>query len=138
MLEYALGCRIFLHERADMRISEVAEKFGISIHTLRYYEKLGLIQRIIRKGGKREYAEEDLGWIEFIQRLKATGMPLSRIRVYSDLRYRGDSTISERKRLLQEHQQQLEQELVELELNLQMLRKKITLYDEMEKKNGTV
>ncbi len=121
-----------------MRISEVAEIFGISIHTLRYYEKLGLIQRIVRQGGKREYAEEDLGWIEFIQRLKATGMPLSAIKVYSELRYKGDSTVSERKHMLQEHQQRLEQDKLELELNLEVLRKKIRIYEEMEKKYGKV
>lgn len=121
-----------------MNIGEFSEKLGISAHTLRYYEKIGLIQGVRRSGGKRAYSEHDLRWLEFIQRLKATGMPLSQIKLYSDLRYEGDSTITERKEMLRAHKELIEQEAAKLQEHLKILGKKIIIYEEMEKKNEQV
>ena len=72
-----------------MTISEVAKKLGLTPHTLRYYEKIGLIRDVARRSGKRDYSPADVVWLEFIQRLKATSMPLKEIRQYSQLRYAG-------------------------------------------------
>ena len=121
-----------------MAISEVAKKLGISVDTLRYYEKLGLIRRVRRSGGKRHYAEHDIGWIEFIKRLKATGMSLSQIREYSELRYLGNSTVSERRAMLEEHALKVEADIKRLQRNQKVLRKKIELYKKMEEDYGTV
>ncbi len=121
-----------------MTISEVAEKMGLTAHTLRYYEKIGLIQGVRRSGGKRVYTEHDLVWLEFIQRLKATGMPLSKIGLYSELRYQGDATISERKEMLLLHRDKILEEAERLKHHLGMLEKKICIYEEMEKKNESL
>ncbi len=117
-----------------MKISEVVARTGISAYTLRYYEKLGLIKRIDRAGGRRKYEQEDIRWIEFIQRLKATGMSLVQIREYADLRYLGYSTVTERKEILLRHKEKLAVEIEELKACFKVLNKKIKVYEEMEKK----
>ncbi len=121
-----------------MKISEVVERTGISAYTLRYYEKLGLIKRIDRAGGRRRYEQEDIRWIEFIQRLKATGMSLVQIREYADLRYLGYSTVTERKEILLRHKEKLAVEIEELKACFKVLNKKIKVYEEMEKKYDTL
>jgi len=86
-----------------MTIGEFSEKCGISPSALRYYEKKELI-RVTRDGtGRREYDSGDIAWISFLVRLKNTGMPLREIKRYSDLRYKGDSTVPERLEILLKH-----------------------------------
>jgi DNA-binding transcriptional MerR regulator len=86
-----------------MIISEIAKKTNLPESTLRYYEKKGLLQVKRDKNGMRDYDESDIEWIKFIRRLKETGMLLKDIRHYSALRYLGDTTMSERLKILQEH-----------------------------------
>lgn len=121
-----------------MRISEVAQKLGMTIHTLRYYEKIGLIRNVARKGGKRDYSQFDLLWLEFIQRLKNTNMPLDEIIRYSQLRYAGDQTIPERKAMLLHHRERLRQEIKKLQSYMSTLQAKIKKYDEMEREHESV
>lgn len=86
-----------------MTIGEIAEKTDLPESTLRYYEKKGLI-KVARDGnGRRDYEENDIEWIKFIRRLKETGMLLKDIEQYSELRYRGSSTMPERLEILREH-----------------------------------
>lgn len=86
-----------------MTIGEFSKLTGISCSALRYYEKKGLI-RVGRDGGnRREYSENDIEWIKFLQKLKNTGMNLCDMKRYSDLRYEGDSTTAERLELLEKH-----------------------------------
>ncbi|WP_052078741.1 MerR family transcriptional regulator [Spirochaeta lutea] len=67
-----------------MTIKEVAQRTGLSEHTLRYYERLGIISGVSRsESGYRDYSEQDIGWIDFIQCLKRTGMPLEDLREFS-------------------------------------------------------
>lgn len=115
-----------------MTISEVAKKLGLTPHTLRYYEKIGLIRDVARRSGKRDYSPADVVWLEFIQRLKATNMPLKEIRQYSQLRYAGDATISERKDMLLSHKARLRTEIDKLKTHQQALRVKIQTYEKME------
>lgn len=86
-----------------MTIGTFAEVTGISAYTLRYYEKKGLIRVERDSAGRRDYREEDVQWVKFIQRLKDTGMLLREIRRYSDLRYQGDETMKERLEILVQH-----------------------------------
>lgn len=88
-----------------MTIGEISEKTNLPESTLRYYEKKGLIRVSRDKNGRRDYEESDIEWIKFIRRLKETGMLLKDIQLYSDLRYRGKSTMPERLNILQSHRQ---------------------------------
>ena len=80
-----------------MDIKTISKITGLSAHTLRYYEKIGLLLNIERDSkGYRDYSEKDVVWIEFIKRLKATNMPLNEIKKFAVLRSKGDSTIQNR------------------------------------------
>lgn len=86
-----------------MTIGELSQATDISEYTLRYYEKKGLI-RVGRDGaGRRCYAQGDIEWVKFIQRLKDTGMLLRDIGKYSQLRYEGKKTMLERLSMLEKH-----------------------------------
>lgn len=84
-----------------MDIKTISKITGLSAHTLRYYEKIGLLLNIERDSkGYRDYSEKDVVWIEFIKRLKATNMPLNEIKKFAVLRSKGDSTIQNRLKIL--------------------------------------
>ncbi len=88
-----------------MNIKQFAELSGFSSDTLRYYEKIGLFGIIERDdAGYRTYSEKDLEWAIFLNRLKSTGMSLKKIRYFAELRKEGDSTITARRKMLEEHQ----------------------------------
>lgn len=111
-----------------MTIGEIAAKTNLAESTLRYYEKKGLIRVARDQGGRRDYAESDIEWIRFIQRLKETGMQLVDIRLYSTLRYQGESTMPERMEMLQRHREYVEQQLRKWQEYMQNLEDKIAFY----------
>jgi len=121
-----------------MTISEIAKRLGLTPHTLRYYEKIGLIRDVERTSARRVYTDRDLVWLEFVLRLKATGMPLAQIKRYADLRYAGDATITERKRMLLSHRRDLTSAIDRLRSNLAALDQKIEIYEAMEKEHDTL
>ena len=82
-----------------MKIGEFSKLVGLSISTLRYYEDQGFLH-IERQNGIRNYHAEDVGFVQFIKRLKDMGMPLANIKKYADLRYAGAHTVHERMALL--------------------------------------
>lgn len=88
-----------------MKIGDIAEQTGLSENTLRYYEKKGLIRVQRDQYQRRVYSEQDVAWVQFIQRLKDTGMLLRDIRRYAELRYQGDSTLAELMTMLQHHRE---------------------------------
>ncbi len=116
-------------------IGEFSKKFDISIDTLRYYEKIGLIYPERDNVNKRIYSEKDIEWVKFIIRLKETNMPIKQIKYYSKLRYEGDNTIKERLELLNEHMNRLKAEKEKIDENMQHLKEKITIYNDMMEKN---
>ena len=79
-----------------MKIGEFSKLVGLSISTLRYYEDQGFLH-IERQNGIRNYHAEDVGFVQFIKRLKDMGMPLANIKRYADLRYAGAHTVHERR-----------------------------------------
>ena len=82
---------------AGLTITEVANRTGLSRHTLRYYERDGLMLGVDRdRSGHRSYSEGDLGWIELITKLRATGMPIREVRRYAELVRAGDGNEDER------------------------------------------
>lgn len=118
-------------------ISEVAALLGLSVHALRYYERAGLVEPVARASGRRRYAEADLAWIRFIQRLRATGMPMRRIDRYARLRRQGESTVDARMVLLQEHLRQLAVRESELAAHRAALDEKIGIYRRMQRSAAT-
>ena len=105
----------------------------IAAHTLRYYEKEGLLPHVKRnENGKRLYDKEDLSWIHFVTALRATGMPIAQIQKYVYLYKEGDSTISERKLMMLNHKKEIEQSIRDLYFNLDKINYKLALYDVLE------
>ncbi len=83
-------------------IAQVAKKFGLTAHTLRYYDKEGLLPFVNRAaGGIRRFKEEDFEFLSIITCLKETGMPVKEIKTYIDYCLQGDSTIDARLELIQ-------------------------------------
>ena len=112
-----------------MIIHEVSERVGLSEYTLRYYENLGLLGPIRKdEGGRRDYSDADIVWLQFIGRLKSTGMPLRSILKYAKLREQGDGTIPERYRLLEEHDRALEERIEKLLDSKRKLNEKMLFY----------
>ncbi|MFC0167185.1 MerR family transcriptional regulator [Pseudoduganella danionis] len=112
-----------------MKIGELAQRSGLTAHTLRYYEKIGLLSYASRDaGGQRRYDDSVLLWLGFIGRLKASGMPLQTILQYAALREAGPATEAQRLQLLSEHRLQVQARLAQLQDCLQMLDQKILGY----------
>jgi DNA-binding transcriptional MerR regulator len=116
---------------ATLTISDAARASGVSAHTLRYYERAGLLDPIDRAAsGHRRYAEEDLVRIQFLTKLRSTGMPIRQIRAYADLMRGGAETHEARLALLQEHREAVRARLAETERNLELIDRKIDFYRE--------
>lgn len=109
-------------------ISQVAERFGVEPHTLRFYEKEGIIVPERTKSGIRSYTEENVSRMEMAMCLKSTGMPLKEIKRYFDLVDLGDSTLDERLEIFKEHRQRVQREIEELEKHLCKIEHKIEWY----------
>jgi DNA-binding transcriptional MerR regulator len=109
-----------------LTIQQVAQQTGLSIDTLRYYERIGLLERVGRtESGHRRYTQSDITWIELLIKLRYTGMPLAQITRFAELRRQGNATLTERRIMLEQHQQVLEQHMQELERNMGALQNKI-------------
>jgi DNA-binding transcriptional MerR regulator len=114
-----------------MQIKEFAIQCGLSPHTLRYYEKIGLLPAIDRTDSNhRRYSERDVDWITFIKRLKETRMPLADIQRYARLRELGENTAEDRMQLLTEHARRLERNIATEQEHLEKLRDKIRHYQQ--------
>ena len=110
-------------------IGQVSKKTGLGVHTLRYYEKEGLLPFVSKtSSGLRTYSDNDLGWIKMIECLKATGMPLKGIKQYIDWFIEGDSTLTKRLEMFEKQKQNLENQLSQIQNTMQMIDYKIRLY----------
>ena len=113
-----------------MNIAEFARRCGLSAHTLRYYERIGLLGRVTRAAnGHRRFGERDVEWVAFLHRLRATGMGIKEMQRYAALRARGDATLAERQTMLREHADRLAAELRAQQAHLRVVREKIGIYD---------
>ena len=118
------------------KIGEVSKKTELSRDTLRYYEKIGLIRQLEKdSSGRKKYSEVDIAWIEFLKRLKTTRMSLKDIGRYAELRYDGDQTSGERKKLLAKQLEKIIEEMERLTETKEILVEKIKVYNETEKLN---
>jgi DNA-binding transcriptional MerR regulator len=111
-------------------IAEAARRTGVSVHTLRYYERAGLVVTPVDRtaGGRRRYRRLDLKWIVICTKLRATGMPISGIRRYADLVAAGPGNEQERLALLESHRVDVLAKLAEIQENLKIIDYKIDVY----------
>jgi DNA-binding transcriptional MerR regulator len=110
-------------------IARAATHSGLSIDTLRYYERIGLVDPPARdSGGRRDYSDEDLAWLEFLTRLRTTGMPIRMMREYAQLRHGGAASASRRRQILVEHRAGMRERIAELRSCLDLLDYKIDNY----------
>lgn len=112
-------------------IQDVSNKTGLSTHTLRYYEKEGLISGVERsQGGFRQYSEEDLERLGLIRCLKNTGMSIQEIARFVQLTHEGDHTLEERVELLREHRERVLERMAEMQEHLDKVTWKLNFFTE--------
>ncbi|OKP83958.1 MULTISPECIES: MerR family transcriptional regulator [Paenibacillus] len=111
-------------------INEIVKITGLPASTLRYYEEVGILPVVNRNsGGRREYSEEILEWLELIIALKNTGMTIEEIKAYTDLILQGDETLDARKNFLSAHKMKVEKSVLQTQLHLEKIIRKIAIYD---------
>ena len=113
-----------------LSIAEAARRTGVSVHTLRYYERAGLVVTSVDRttGGRRRYHRLDLQWIVVCTKLRATGMPIKAIRRYAQLVAAGPGNELERLALMEAHRAEVMARLDELQENLKLIDHKIDVY----------
>lgn len=112
-------------------IGELARRSGRSIHTLRYYESIGLMPMVVRDAGqRRRYHAHHVDWLMFLERLKATGMTLADMQHYAALVAKGKQTLGERVAVLSKHLLRIDEEMAELKRSRALLLSKIAFYEE--------
>lgn len=116
--------------QAGLSIAEAARRTGVSVHTLRYYERAGLVITTVDRtdGGRRRYRQLDLDWITVCTRLRATGMPIRTIRRYAQLVSAGPGNEQERLALLEAHRADVTARLAELQEHLKLIDHKLDVY----------
>ena len=113
-----------------MSIAEAARRTGVSAHTLRYYERAGLVITDVNRthGGRRRYHQVDLNWISVCTKLRATGMPIKTILRYAQLVAEGHGNEEERLALMEAHSADVTAKIAELQENLKLINHKIDVY----------
>src|SRR3954447_21413845 len=115
-----------------LSIDATAGRTGITPHTLRYYERIGLLPPVNRAAsGHRRYTDDDIGWVIFLTLLRETGMSIRDMQRFVNLTRAGDRTIAERVHVLKEHRTDLLDTLERMDQHLDALDHKIGIYDEI-------
>ena len=112
----------------EYSIGEFSKLTRLGIHTLRYYEHENLITPGRNSSNRRCYTDKDLAWIDFIKRLKDTGMPIKEIQHYAELRANGEATLSARMEMLISHRKALNEQINQLKEHMGKLDEKIEFY----------
>ena len=116
-------------------IRTMAARCGMTTHTLRYYERVGLIQPVGRaRNGHRRYSDADEAWLNFLHCMRATNMPIREMQRYAALRERGDDTSLDRRKILEEHRATIAAQIVALEKAHALLNHKIENYRKIEER----
>ncbi len=115
----------------SLTITEAAERTGLTPYTLRYYERDGLMLSDVGRSasGHRRYTQEDLGWIDMLTRLRATGMPIRDVRRYAELVRADDGNEQVRLDMLRAHREQVLAQLAEVTEHLGAIDRKIGIYE---------
>ncbi|MET9961629.1 MerR family transcriptional regulator [Streptomyces sp. NPDC006326] len=110
-------------------ISEVEARTGLSQHTLRWYERIGLMPHVDRShSGQRRFTDDDLGWLAFVGKLRTTGMSVADMVRYAELVREGEHTVDQRRELLEQTRREVRARITELNDALAVLDFKIDLY----------
>jgi len=121
-------------EQAEPRltIGQAAQRTGLSVHALRFYEREGLLASPVQRttDGRRTYSELDLEWLDLCIKFRSSGMPLAAIRRYTELVRQGTGNEAERLTILREHQQRVTAQIDALTDCLEMIAFKVSLYEE--------
>ncbi len=114
----------------ELSIGQVAERTGLSVHALRFYEREGILAGPVRRGpgGRRVYTDDDLEWLHICTRFRASGMPLPVIRDYAELVRQGPGNEAERLDLLRAHRDRVTARIAELTECLDMISHKVRCY----------
>lgn len=114
----------------SLSIAEAAERTGLSTHTLRYYERAGLMLTAVDRASSRHrrYHDHDIAWVEFLTKLRSTSMPIAQVREYVDLVRLGDETTVARLDLLQRHRASVAAKLDDISRALTAIDAKIAIY----------
>src|ERR687888_624782 len=106
-------------QKDRLTIQEVSQATGLSPYTLRYYERIGLIHPIEREeNARRLYTDDDVGWIDFLLKLRATGMSIKEMQTYAELQRQGESSLPERVKMLKSLREDVEARMSELNEHL--------------------
>ncbi len=118
-------------------IGQTAKMMNVTTHTLRYYEKEGLLP-FVRKNasGLRVFSDNDLGWLAMIECLKETGMPLKGIKQYIDWYIEGDATLQQRLDMFKAQKQKVEEQIALYRKHLDKINYKINMYTEAVKRGS--
>lgn len=121
-----------IHKQETFTIGEVAERTGLSVHALRYYERqellIGRVQRT--SGGRRSYTSADVDWLQICVKLRESGMPLAALTRFAALVKQGSGNEEERLKLLDEHHQRIEAQIHALEECRALIEWKVSVYSE--------
>ena len=113
-----------------MTITEVSEMYGVSPHTLRYYEKVGLIPPVPRLNGIRDYGEMDCRFVHFVTKMRGIQMPIETLIRYMQLCRQGDESVEERKQIMMTYRDVLSAEIADKKLLLKKINSKIATYEQ--------
>ena len=113
-----------------MKIAEVSERFNLTADTLRYYEKVGLLDPVKKINGVRDYSEGDLARIQFVKCMRHAGLSIESILTYIDLYNQGDETLNERLDILLNEKDKIESSIASLQETLNYLNNKIKIYQQ--------
>ena len=119
-------------QKDKLTILEVAKATGLTAHTLRYYERIGLIHPINREQNTRRcYTADDVGWIDFLLKLRAIGMSIKDMQRYAELQRQGDNTLPERVEMLKALRDKVESHIDEMNQHLKLIYYKIDYYQKV-------
>ncbi|MCT4544808.1 MAG: MerR family transcriptional regulator [Vallitalea sp.] len=111
-------------------IGQISEKTGLTTHTIRYYEKEGILPYVQRnEKGIREFNDDDMFWISLISCLRETGMSIKDIKYIVDLSLEGEHTVAQRVGILQNHKEKILNQINELQDVIKKIDYKISYYD---------
>ena len=118
-------------DEANLMIGRLAERTGRSVHTIRWYERQGLVPGVQRDaGGRRRYSERHVGWLLLMDRLRRTGMSIAEMREYTALVVQGKATLRQREAMLRAHREKVRRTIAEWTEALALLDDKIDFYGE--------
>ncbi|WP_089958074.1 MerR family transcriptional regulator [Lentzea xinjiangensis] len=116
----------------QLSIGQVAERTGLSVHALRFYEKEGILAHEVHRGpgGRRVYTEQDVDWLRMCVMLRMSGMPVQEIRRYTELVREGDGNEPQRLDILKEHQDRVRRRMERLQGCLDLITRKVGRYQD--------